>query len=66
MTAESITPKKRSDSENPEKSFFHQAAIKGYETEIANLKKEIEQIQDNAKVRQKNQSPSISHHVYIF
>lgn len=53
MTAESITPKKRSDSENPDKSFFHQAAIKGYETEIANLKKEIEQIQENAKVRQK-------------
>ena len=52
MTAESVTPKKRSDSENPDKSFFHQAAIKGYETEIANLKKEIEQIQENTKVRQ--------------
>jgi len=45
-----IPPKQRSASENPEKSFFHQAAIKGYETEIANLKKEIEQIQQNTQV----------------
>ncbi len=45
-----ITSKPRSGSENPEKSFFHQAAIKGYETEIANLKKEIEQIQQNTQV----------------
>ena len=50
MTAESITPKRQSEGENTEKSFFHQAAIKGYETEIANLKKEIEQLQESSKV----------------
>jgi hypothetical protein len=43
--------KQQSPSENQEKlSFFHQAAIKGYETEIANLKKEIEQMHESTKV----------------
>lgn len=47
---EIAAPRKQSDRETAEKAFFHQAAIKGYETEIENLKKEIEQIQETSKV----------------
>ena len=39
--------------ESREKSFFNQAAMKGYETEIVALKKEIEQLQETAIVRNK-------------
>jgi len=46
-----MAQKQRSVNENQEKSFFHQAAVRGYETEIANLKKEIEQIQETTQVR---------------
>ncbi len=46
-----MAQKQRSVNENQDKSFFHQAAVKGYETEIANLKKEIEQLQETTQVR---------------
>ncbi|CAF0820473.1 unnamed protein product [Rotaria sordida] len=48
-SSESIIQKQQLGSENQEKSFFQQAAMKGYETEIANLKKEIEQLQETTK-----------------
>ncbi|CAF3651196.1 unnamed protein product [Rotaria sp. Silwood1] len=48
-SSESIAQKQQLGSENREKSFFQQAAMKGYETEIANLKKEIEQLQETTK-----------------
>ncbi len=49
-----IAPKARSESENPEKAFFLQAAIKGYETEIENLKKQVEHLQETTQVRKEN------------
>ena len=48
-----MAPKARSENENPEKAFFLQAAIKGYETEIENLKKQVEHLQETTQVRKK-------------
>ena len=50
MLSETNVRQKRSESENDERSFFQQAVMKGYETEITNLKKEIEQLQQSTKV----------------
>ena len=49
MSAEPVTVKARSTSETQDK-LFYQAAMKGYETEIASLKKEIEQLHETAQV----------------
>ncbi|CAF3303066.1 unnamed protein product [Rotaria socialis] len=48
-SSDSIAPKQESGMESREKSFFNQAAMKGYETEIAALKKEIEQLQETTQ-----------------
>ena len=45
MSTEPVAVKQRSTSETQDK-LFHQAAMKGYETEIVNLKKEIEQLHE--------------------
>ncbi|CAF0901952.1 unnamed protein product [Didymodactylos carnosus] len=46
----SVTKVEKQNPESNEKlSFFHQALLRGYETEIANLKKEIERVQDSTK-----------------
>lgn len=48
MSTEPVAVKQRSTSETQDK-LFHQAAMKGYETEIANLKKEIEQLHETSQ-----------------
>ncbi|CAF1211370.1 unnamed protein product [Adineta ricciae] len=48
-SSESAANKQRSNAENLEKTFFQQAAIKGYETEINNLKLEIEQLRETSQ-----------------
>lgn len=50
MPTETVGPKRRSNNENQEKMIFHQAALRGYETEISNLKKEIEVLQETTQV----------------
>ncbi|UJR30098.1 hypothetical protein I4U23_017639 [Adineta vaga] len=48
-SSETAAQKQRSHAENLEKTFFHQAAIKGYETEINNLKIEIDQLRETSQ-----------------
>lgn len=55
-TKETTGVKQKVSAENREKNFFQQAAIKGYENEINNLKKEIEQLQESTRVRRESSS----------
>ncbi|CAF1311259.1 unnamed protein product [Adineta steineri] len=48
-SSESASQKQRAAHDNLEKTLFNQAAIKGYENEINNLKKEIEQLQETSQ-----------------